>query len=193
MDVFEAIEGHRSVREFLPDEVRRRDLELILDMARYAPNAGNMQPWKFLLVRDEDNKGALKEAVKKFLRQRISRMSVSEEDKIELKEGFHRAVDSIFAAPVLVFVLVDASRWPELAAYDGALAVQNIMLAAHALGYGTSFQTTIFPQELVKDHFSIPDHYKFICAVPIGKPAAHPQTPEKKDLASFICEERFRD
>ncbi len=193
MDVFEAIKGRRSVREFLADEVPWKDLELILDMARYAPSAGNMQPWKFLLVRDEDNKGALKEAVKKFLRQRISRMSVSEEDKIELKEGFHRAVDSIFAAPVLVFVLVDASRWPELAAYDGALAVQNIMLAAHALGYGTSFQTTIFPQELVKDHFSIPDHYRFICAVPIGKPAARPQMPEKKDLASFICEERFRD
>lgn len=193
MDVLETIKSRRSVRGFLPIEVPCRDLELILDMARYAPSAGNAQPWKFLVVRDEENKAKLREAIKEFLGARMDEITLTEKEKRERREGFNQFVEQIFMAPALIFVLVHASRYAELAAYDGALAVQNMMLAAHALGYGTSFQTMIFPKELVKDHLSIPDHYKFICAVPLGKPVTRPEMPEKKELATFIWEERFPD
>jgi len=190
MDLFEAIKGRRSVREFLPDEVPQEDLERILDMARYAPSAGNAQPWRFLLVRDRGNKGGLREAVERSLSKRIGEMGLSQEEEAERREGFRRFVEVIFAAPVLVFVFVDAGQHPDLVAYDGALAVQNMMLAAHALGYGTSFQTTIFPEGVVRDYFSIPDRYRFICAVPLGRPATRPPMPERRELASFIWEER---
>ena len=193
MDVFEAIKGRRAVRAFLPDEVSREDLEQILAMARYAPTAGNRQPWQFLVVRDGENKAELKKVVQEYVRVKINGLDASEEEKAEYREGFRRSIDSLFAAPVWVFVFTDASQYPELVVYDGALAVQNMMLVAHALGYGTSFQTTFFPEELVKEHFSVPEHYKFICAVPLGKPAARPEMPEKRELASFIYEERFPD
>jgi nitroreductase len=193
MDIFEAIKGRRSVREFLPDEVSQEDLERILDMARYAPTAGNAQPWKFLLVRDEENKAGLKEVVQGFLRDKIEGMDCTEEEKTERQEGFRQFLEKILMAPASVFVFVDANQYPDLVIYDGALAVQNMMLAAHALGYGTSFQTTIFPEELVRGFFSVPDHFKFICAVPIGRPAARPKMPEKKELASFIWAERCPD
>jgi hypothetical protein len=70
MDVLETIKSRRSVREFLPSEVPWKDLELILDMARYAPNPGNAQPWKFLVVRNAQNKTELKGVVREFLRAR---------------------------------------------------------------------------------------------------------------------------
>ena len=189
-DILEVIKGRRSVREFLSDEVPWGDLERILDMARYAPTAGNVQPWRFLVVRDKDNKARLKAAAKEFLSAKIEGMSLTQEEKTGHLEGFCQSVERIFAAPVFVFIFVDTSRPPDLVVYDGAMAAENLLLAAYALGCGTSFQTTIFPSELVKEHFSVPDHYRFICAVPIGKPAATPETPSKKELASFIWQEQ---
>jgi nitroreductase len=163
---------------------------LILDMARYAPTAGNAQPWKFLIIKSEANKTKLREAVRSHLEREIDGMGISKEDKLERKRSFSAFAEKILAAPVLIFVFIDASHYPEPALYDGAMAVQNMMLAAHALGYGTSFQTTIFPEELVKDLLSIPDNYRLICGVPLGKPAAKPKMPNKKELCSFIWEER---
>jgi nitroreductase len=159
-------------------------------MARYALTAGNVQPWKFLVVRDKDNKAKLKEAVKEPLSARIEGMSLTQEEKAGCLEGFCQFVERIFVAPVWVLIFADTSRYPDLVAYDGAMAAQNLMLAAYALGYGTSFQTTIFPSELVKDHFSVPDRYRFICAMPIGRPAATSETPPKKELTSFIWQEQ---
>jgi len=190
MDLFEALKGRRSVREFLPDDVPEEHLELILDMARYAPTAGNAQPWRFLVVRERANKEGLREAVKDYLRMKIDELELPAAEKQERKERVFRFADKIFSAPILILVFVDASRYPDLVGYDGAMAVQNMMLAAHALGYGTSFQTTLFPEELVKEHFSIPERYRFICAVPLGKPAVPSEPPERRELHSFIWEER---
>lgn len=190
MDLFEALKGRRSVREFLPDEVPEEHLELILDMARYAPTAGNLQPWKFLIVRERANKEGLREAVKEHMRMKIEGLELPAEGKREQKERIFRFADKILAAPILILVFVDASRYPDLVGYDGTMAVQNMMLTAYALGYGSSFQTTLFPEELVKEHFTVPDRYRFICTVPLGKPAARPELPAKRELGSFVWKER---
>ena len=92
---------------------------------------------------------------------------------------------------MLILVFVDNKQYPDLVLYDGALAAQNMMLAAHALGYGSCFMTTFFPEELLRNYFSIPDHYKLICTIPVGKAAKQPEMPQKKDLNSFIMEEQF--
>ena len=191
MEVFEAIRGRRSVRAFLPDPVPQGDLERILDAARYAPTAGNVQPWKFLLVREAKNKAGLKEAVHGFLWGKIAGMELTEAQKAELRKQYHDFVEGVFVAPVWVLVFVEESQYPELVGYDGAGAVQNVMLAAHALGYGSSWQTTIFSEALVQGYFTVPDHYRFICAVPVGRPADQPEMPTKKDLCTCVWEERF--
>ncbi|MFW9915503.1 MAG: nitroreductase family protein [Candidatus Thorarchaeota archaeon] len=193
LDVFEAIKGRRSVRAFLPDEVPQQDLELILDMARYAPTAANNQPWKFLVVRNGKNKVMLQAKIKEFVEKRIDDQALELEEKTKRKEDIFQYLENLFVVPVLVFLLVDGSQYPELVMCDGTLAAQNMMLAAHALGYGTCFQTTFFPEELVRDYFAIPDHYRLICTVPIGRAASQPEMPQKKPLASFILEEQFSD
>jgi nitroreductase len=193
MDIFEAIRGRRSVREFLPDPVAAQDLERILDAARYAPTAGNAQPWRFLLIRDQANRAALKAMVYGHLQHRIERLGLAPEKEQELRARFGSMVERLFVAPVWVLALVDARQYPDLVLYDGAMAVQNMMLAAYALGYGTSLQTTLFPEAAVRRHLSIPDDYRFVCAVPLGRPAQQPDLPPKRDLASFIWEEHPPD
>lgn len=191
MDVFEVIQGRRAIREFLPDPVSEADMERILDAARYAPSAGNGQPWRFLVLREEEKRAALGEVVKERMDERIDRADLPEEKKDEHKAHYRQYIEKILAAPVLIFVFVDKAQHAELVGYDGALAVQNMLLAAYALGYGSGYQTTIFPEDLVREHFSVPDTYGFICAVPIGRAAAQPTMPERKPLKELTWEGRY--
>ena len=178
MDIFEIIQTRRSIREFVSDKIPKEDLELILNMGRYAPTAGNIQPWKFLLLKNKDRKEKFKERLTEDIFKKL------EQD--QTKKKIKKALNKIFNAPLLILLFVDVTTYPDLVIFDGALAAQNIMLAAHALGYGSSFQTTFFTERIVKEYFTIPEHYKFICALPIGKFVQQPAMPNKKPLETFI-------
>jgi nitroreductase len=89
-------------------------------------------------------------------------------------------------------VLVDSqAQYPDYILYDGSLAAGNLMIAARALGYGTGFFTTFFPDEKMKEFFRIPEQYRLICFTPIGVPYEWPDTPPKKSLDELVIFERF--
>lgn len=178
MDVLEAIQTRRSVREFLPDKIPKEHLEKILEMGRFAPTCGNIQPWKFLVLKNVNRKENFKDRLTEDILNKIE-----EENS---RKNIKKAISKIFNAPLLILLFVDVTTYPDLVIFDGALAAQNIMLAAHALGYGSSFQTLFFPERIVKEYFTIPKHFKFICALPIGRKGINPDIPEKKPLETFI-------
>jgi hypothetical protein len=120
LDLFEAIRTRRSVRRYLRDPIPQETLEELLSAAISAPSAGNAQPWRFIVVRDQGLKGKLVEAAygQEFLAE----------------------------APVVVVVCADLERARR--AYkergeklyclqDTAAAVENLLLAATAKGLGT--------------------------------------------------------
>lgn len=185
-EVLNVIKERRSVRVFRPDAVPDEHLELILDAARCAPTANNNQPWYFLIVRERDNLERLKSRLERWIRQRIEAVEADSEVRAERLEGAIAYLAGILAAPLLVFIFVDTSEFPELVAYDGALAAQNLMLAARTLGYGTCFQTTFFPEDVVRRHFGVPEKFRLICAVPVGRPVEWPSAPPKKPLAELV-------
>jgi nitroreductase len=191
LDVFDAIKNRRSVRKFLPDDIPKEDINLILESAACAPSAANAQPWKFLIVKSSVSKNALKDKIKTCFNSKFEKMDLSESEKKERSRRLQDHIEDVLLAPVLIFVFVDAIRYPDLVPYDGALAVQNLMLAAHALGYGTCFLTTIFPEKLVTEQFCVPENYRFVCGVPIGRASAEPKMPDKKPLSSFVLDECF--
>lgn len=123
MDVLERIKDSIPVWEFLPCEVPWKHLEPILDEARCAATEENAQPWKFLVVRDEEYKAKLREAIREFLRAGIDEMTPAREEKRERGEGLNEFVGQILTAPALIFLLVYASRYPDFAAHDGAPAL----------------------------------------------------------------------
>ena len=59
LDVFEAIKGRRSIRTFTSEEVSEKEVERLIDAARRAPSAGNIQSWEFVIVRDAEIKRRL--------------------------------------------------------------------------------------------------------------------------------------
>jgi nitroreductase len=193
MDVLEAIKGRRSIRAFRPDPVPEEDVARILDAARYAPSAGNGQPWRFLVVTDRDSLAKLRACSIASLERCIDASSgLADEEKPQVKDHYRSYAAGVFAAPLFVFVFVVTDQHEDLAGFAGALAVQNILLAAWALGYGSCVQTTLFREDLVSKHFDVPADHQLVCVVPIGKVSVLPQEDSgRRPLDELVWRERF--
>lgn len=113
--VMECILTRRSIRAFTPQPIAREDLEQILQAGRYAPSAMNRQTWLFTVLEDKDKIRALARAV-----------------AAELGRG----EEYDFYAPA-AFVIVSNRRDNRLGAQDCACALENMFLAAHAMGIGS--------------------------------------------------------
>jgi len=187
------IKTRRTVRRFKPTPVPQEHILKILDAARLAPTAGNQQPWKFLVIQDRARLDRLqKEAVSWYLEGYKIKRNPTEEQLSKLRTQLEEVVKNVLSAPVYVAVLVDSqAQYPDYILYDGSLAAGNLMIAARALGYGTGFFTTFFPEVKMKEFFGIPEQYRLICFTPIGVPYEWPDMPPKKSLDELVIFERF--
>lgn len=168
MDVFEAIEGRRSIRRFQGRPLPRDILERILGAAVKAPSAGNAQPWRFIVVQGERLKEELVEAA--------------------LGQGF------LAQAPAVVVVCADlirarrayGKRGEELyCVQDTAAAIQNMLLAAHALGVGSCW-VGAFSEEGVRRILSLPAGLRPVALVPLGYPAEKPPPRPRRPLREVV-------
>jgi nitroreductase len=168
MDCIETIMTRRSVRQYKPDPIDEQDLKIILDAGRMAPSAGNLQPCYFVVVKDAAVKAELKEAA--FGQEQIGQ------------------------APVVVAVCVDpersAGKYGDVGRnlfclLDAANAAQNILLAAHALGYGSCWMGG-FSGSKVKKILRLPDSFRAIALIPLGKAAEEPIIRPRRPLEEIV-------
>jgi nitroreductase/ketosteroid isomerase-like protein len=191
--LFKTIKERRTVRKYKPTPVPDEHVRKILDAARFAPTSGNQQPWKFLVIRDRGKLDQLKgQALSWYLDLYKTQKSPSQEELESTGAAVGDILENVLSAPVYVAVLVDSkANYPDHIVHDGALAAGYLMIAARALGYGTGYFTTFFPENQMKEFFGIPDQYKLICFTPIGVPDLWPETPTKKELDEMIIFESF--
>jgi len=172
-DVFDAIKGRRSVREFKSAPVKEKDLEKILDAARLAPSAGHCQPLELVVVKDQSQKDRLASA----------------------------ALDQMFIAEAPVAIVVCANvprtsrrygrRGEELyCIQDTAAATQNILLAAYALGYATCW-VGAFDEDAVASVIKAPADVRPVAIIPLGRPAEEPSPPQPMPLSKIVHEDKF--
>ena len=168
MPLGEAIFTQRAIRRFKPDPVPLEDIHLIIDAAVRAPNGGNQQVARLLVVNDPAairNFGALYHEA--WWAKRRDEGFHSYE---ELPRGFHAAAglaDEMKDAPCVVFALATGNG-----PADSVIpAVQNLMLAARAIGIG-SVPTTLHPTVMARFYvmFDIPRDVAFHFCVPLGYP-----------------------
>jgi nitroreductase/ketosteroid isomerase-like protein len=191
--IFNIIKNRRTVRKFKDTPVPREHILKILDAARFAPTAGNQQPWRFLIIQNRERLDQLqKEAVSWYLEGYKAKKNPTEEQLSKTRHQLEQVLKNVLSAPVYVAVLVDnQAQYPNYILYDGNLATGNLMIAARALGYGTGFFTSFFPEAKMKEFFNIPDQLRLICFTPIGVPSEWPQTPSKKNLEDLVIFEKF--
>ncbi|AGW14591.1 nitroreductase family protein [Megalodesulfovibrio gigas] len=149
MDCLTAIHTRRSIRDYTAAPVTEAQVETLLRAAMAAPSAGNAQPWEFVVVRDAA--------------------------MLQVVAEIHPYARMAPKAPLGVLVCGDVSRekypgfWPQ----DCAAAVQNLLLAATALGLGTVW-TGIYPVEervaVFRARFRLPERLVPFCFIPVGHP-----------------------
>jgi len=152
MEVFEAIRKRRSVRAYMSTPIPKEQLEKILEAARLAPSASNIQPWHFIVVTDPEKRNALsKSRFAKFLAE----------------------------APVIIVGCGDRKASPKWYKVDVSIAMQNMALAATALGLGTCWVGS-FDEKKVKELLKIPEKFEVIALLAVGYPR------EKLDLSAKL-------
>ncbi len=191
--LFDIIENRRTVRKFKSTPVPREHIMKIIESAHFAPTCGNQQPWKFLVIQDRKKLDKLEEAALSWYIESYKSQKIHDRKKLKSTEKVIKAIlENVLSAPVYIAVLVDSeAKYPDDIIYDGSLAAGYLMIAARALGYGTGFFTTFFPEDKMKIFFNIPDRYKLICFTPIGVPVKWPEKPTKKTLEEVAVFESF--
>ena len=173
MPIGEAMFTQRSIRRFRPDPIPIADIRLILEAAARAPSGGNRQPARFLVLTDREvirQFGALyREAW--WAKRRDEGRGWTRREEIPPEERTVRAAaqlaDEIADAPCIMLALGVAPGQ----ASSVIPAVQNLMLAARALGIG-SVPTTLHPQVLERVYalLGIPAATEFHLCIPLGYP-----------------------
>ena len=173
MPIGEAMFTQRSVRRFKPDPIPKEDLRLIVEAAVKAPNGGNRQVGRFLLVTD---RGKIREFAalyhEAWWAKRLDEKGWRGKADIPPEEKNYRMAaelaDTVGDVPLVVFALAEGNG----PANSVVPACQNLMLAAWALGIG-SIPTTLYPKVLDRFHalFAIPKGTAFHFCIPMGYPA----------------------
>lgn len=175
MDVYEAITGRRSVRRFKKKPVPAEHVLAILNAARWAPSAGNLQPWVFVVVTDAEKKKRLAEAA-----------------------GFQMWIAGapvviVAGANLLITKRVYGSRGETLyCIQDVAAAIQNMLLAAYSLGLATCW-VGAFYEEAVAKIVGFPNHIRPMAIIPLGYGAETPAAPRRRRLEEIAFLENYKN
>lgn len=162
MDVFEAIKGRRSVRKFKPKKVERELIEKLLTAACWAPTGGNIQPWQFIVVEDPTLLDMVRKISPGYLGETPLAILVCSDKTKAHKVGGTMGRDYLSVA-------------------DCAMATENLVLAAYALGLGTCIVKS-FSHAAIKEILEIPQGIEPELLIVVGYPDATPAPPRRIPL-----------
>ena len=173
MELLEAIKGRKSIRAFKKQPVPNEAVETLLDAARCAPSAGNIQPWEFVVVKNQAIKRRLAEAA---LNQKI-----------------------VEEAPIIIVICADekrsslgyGSRGRTLyCLQDTAAAAQNLLLVAYSMGLGACWVGS-FNEDEAKGILKAPDGIRPVALIPLGYPNETPRQRGRRLLNQIVHYDSF--
>jgi nitroreductase len=192
MDVFEAMGTCRAMRQLKADPVPAELVERVLWAATRAPSPGNSQGWDFVVVDDPAVKTLIGGAIRAAMADRVAAMPRPDRTMRLMLDGTARLIDTLGQAPVIIFVtgpVVYPPGAPREQFTWSALypAAQNILLAARALGLGTTFTTMHMTAEpTVREVLGLPDHIRIAAMIPLGWPDAAFGPVNRRPVEDFV-------
>jgi len=191
-DLHQLIYARRSIRRYATTPVPRAVVERLLTAAIWAPSAHNRQPWRFAVLTENVAKERLAQAMGDKLR--ADRLADGDlRDVVE--QDAARSKARITEAPVVILAcltLADMDQYSDdrraraeqlMAAQSVAMALQNILLAAHAEGLGACWMCApLFCPEVVRQALSLPTDWEAQALITLGYPAGAGKPAQRKAL-----------
>ena len=134
--VMDCIHSRRSTREFLPDQIKDEELEMLLEAAKWAPSGGNNQTWLFTAIQSKEKLMHLA----KLVREAFLRWTPDDDypGKFREKKRSENEDHNFFYSVPTLIILSNVPNYQNAMA-DNSLALQNIFLAAESLGLGSCY------------------------------------------------------
>ena len=189
MDIMQAVKERRAIRKYRSDPVPEEALSTVLEAARWAPSWGNTQCWRLIVVRDQATRARLAGTL-----------------TTTRPEGRNSATNAVRDASVVIVVCAvpklsgyyrrgekegtPASDTGDWFMFDLGLAMQNLTLAAHAIGLGT-VHVGMFKKEEVAAILNIPDDLVIVELMPLGWPDERPSPRPRQELSEFVFYDRY--
>jgi nitroreductase len=192
-DFFDVVGRQRACREFRPDPVGDELLERCLAAATFAPSAENRQPWVFVVVRDPEARALIGELTRRAWRGGGRQHSEHRLASGLLAEVERGAEGGVAAAPVLVVVCGDTRLGLEVSMPASIFpAVQNLLLAAGALGLGSALTTLpVASGDELRTTLTLPPAVHPLAVVPLGWPARSLGPPRRQAVSDKAHRERY--
>lgn len=166
MDVLEAIKTRRSIRKFRKAPVPDELVQKVLEAGRWSPSSKNRQPWKFIVLKSGE------------VRKRLSEF---------LPYGWFLA-----DAPLGIAVIVDPKESSRLVE-DGAIASENMLLAAHGLGLGACWIGSygIPLEDKARELLGVPEGQRLLSVIALGYPDEKPAPTSRKNFAEIVFKDKY--
>jgi nitroreductase len=179
MDLFEAISSRRSIKQFTDRPIGRQEIERLLEVAVQAPNHRMTQPWHFWVLGPRSRR-----AYGEVLGARKAK-------KVEDLEAARAVQEKVAAAeaalPAMLVVSIGQNENPEIREEDYAAAmmgVQNLLLAARAMGLGAHLKTgAVMNDPRTRAALGIPEGQLVVATVQLGEPAGLPDARPRRPAA----------
>ncbi len=188
LEFFDVVRKRRSIHHFTKEEISDEDLQYILEAARWAPSAGNNQPWRFIIVRDPENIYKIWESTTGIEFQISSKTSVPVTPQNFIKK-----------APVIIVACTDPTAYKGRQAninanlyciQDSAIATMNLLLAACDRGLGACW-VGMFKEEKLREALNIPLPIKPVAIIPVGHTKSKEKPRPRKLLEELVHYETF--
>lgn len=164
-EFWEVVYGRRSIRRYTREDVPDDLVTKVLDAARWAPSAGNLQPWLFYVVRNES------------VKRELYRAAYGQEYVLEAPVVLVVATDRAVSASVY-----GERGWNLYAVQDASAAIENLLLAVHAQGLGAVW-IGAFNDDAVRRAIGIRrESVSPMAIIPVGWPAESPVPPRRRSL-----------
>lgn len=211
----EAIRGRRSIRRFRRGAIiPKADLEAIVEAAIWAPSSTNVQPWRFIVVTQANVIARVAQIMLEKCDRLAEQASEVGERRLSTFFRFMRQYGGFFGDASAVIVacaepydlgrfgleedsVVDKAMEIGASAFRAilshtveksvAMAVQNLILKAHELGYGSCvMDAPLLVENELRQMLDIPREQQLITVIPLGLPAHLPQPPRRKSIADVV-------
>ncbi len=173
MDVFDCIRARRSIRKYKDKQVPWDNISTIMQAGKYAPSAGNLQNWKFIVVKDDDKRKEVADAaLQQFWMEQapIHIVVVGEPERAERFYGVRgRRLYTIQAI---------------------AASIENMLLTAHSLGLGACW-VGAFDEDRIRLLLNLPEQVDVHAIITIGYADETPEMPTKYRIEHMMFFEKW--
>jgi len=206
ISLVDALSTTRAIRRYTDAPIPDADLNQIMWLATRAPSGSNRQGFRFVVLRDGPNAARARELISEGAKRAWGNKRVKDQydsgsgkrvdsPKARMARTMDHFVEHMHEAPVIVLACVKIHR-PQMLGVGGSVwpAVQNLLLAARALGYGgviTGFHGPREPELRELLHLPPPESVAIAATIPLGRPQGNHGPVRRRPMAELVYEDTW--